>query len=203
MEMVALKPSDIVSNGIKIGLANYLSLLGAFVLWGLTIWVPYINVGTTIAIMTLPLALGEGKRISPLEIFDGKYRQFMGEIFVHSGFKFAGLYMGLLFMVVPAIVLQFSWMLSELLIIDKQLNPAEALAESNRRMAGNKWNVFFGELLIGLIIAAAILVLGLLAGALQNSGFGLVILGIVYILVMVFAAASMMGAKAYVYKMLK
>lgn len=203
-----LTPGAIVSSGLKIGMANYFSLLGAMILWGLTIWVPYINVGTTIAMATLPIAMGQGQRISPLEIFDPKYRQFMGEMFVQWGLKGIGLYMGMIFLFVPAIVLQLSWCLSELLIVDKQMNPAEALAESNKRMAGYKWTVFFGMLLTGLIIAAVALVLGLLMALLINTmGQANLLIGILgfvlYLGFIVFAMAAGMGTKAFVYETLK
>lgn len=46
-------------------------MLGATVLWLLTIWIPYLNVGTTIAMATIPIELSKGKVISPLFIFDG------------------------------------------------------------------------------------------------------------------------------------
>ena len=66
----------VIQEGIGVGLKNSLSLLGAIVLWILTIWIPYINVGTTIAIYTIPVALSKGKVISPTFIFDAKYRQY-------------------------------------------------------------------------------------------------------------------------------
>ena len=53
----------VIQEGIGVGLKNSLSLLGAIVLWILTIWIPYINVGTTIAIYTIPVALSKGKVI--------------------------------------------------------------------------------------------------------------------------------------------
>ena len=67
----------VIQEGIGVGLKNSLSLLGAIVLWILTIWIPYINVGTTIAIYTIPVALSKGKVISPTFIFDAKYRQYI------------------------------------------------------------------------------------------------------------------------------
>ena len=70
---------ELLTNTITIGLKNFPSLIGCVVLWILTIWIPYVNVGTTIAIFTLPAALSKGKIISPLEIFNKKYFKFMGE----------------------------------------------------------------------------------------------------------------------------
>ena len=57
---------ELLTNTLTIGLKNFPSLLGCIVLWVLTIWIPYINVGTTIAIFKLRAALRKGKFISPL-----------------------------------------------------------------------------------------------------------------------------------------
>ena len=42
------------AEALEIGVKNAPSIIGCVVLWLLTIWVPYINVGTTIAINMLP-----------------------------------------------------------------------------------------------------------------------------------------------------
>ena len=73
--------TGVLSEGIGLGIKNAVSMLGATVLWLLTIWIPYLNVGTTIAMNTIPIELSKGKVISPLFIFDGKYRKYMGEYF--------------------------------------------------------------------------------------------------------------------------
>lgn len=208
MEKATTTPSvltagSIVSEGFRIGIANYFSFLGAFILWGLTIWVPYINVGTTIALMTLPIAMSEGKAISPLEIFDGKYRQFMGEMFIQWGLKGAGTLVAFYFLVIPALVLNYAWCLSELLLIDKQLNPAEALVESNRRTLGKKWTMFFGQLLLVLCFIGIALVLGVLAGLAKGSSVMVVVIGILYLLFFALTMSVSLGAKAYIYRLLK
>ena len=41
--------SGVLSEGISIGIKNLASLLIASLLWLVTIWIPYLNVGTTIA----------------------------------------------------------------------------------------------------------------------------------------------------------
>ena len=65
--------SSLLKGGIQIGLKNFLSLVGALILYTLTIWVPYLNVGTTIAMVSIPAALSRGEIISPTEIFKSKY----------------------------------------------------------------------------------------------------------------------------------
>ena len=71
--------SSILKGGIEIGLKNFISLVGALILYVLTIWIPYLNVGTTIAMVSIPAALSRGQMISPTEIFDAKYRKKHGE----------------------------------------------------------------------------------------------------------------------------
>ena len=71
-----------IKDGIAIGLVNFLSLILVTVLYLLTIWIPYLNVGTTIAMSSLPAEMAKGKAINPLFIFEAKYRKNMGEFFL-------------------------------------------------------------------------------------------------------------------------
>ena len=50
------------AEALEIGVKNAPSIIGCVVLWLLTIWVPYINVGTTIAINMLPIELAKRRR---------------------------------------------------------------------------------------------------------------------------------------------
>ena len=68
-------------DAYSIAVKNALSIVLAILLWILTLWIPYINIGTTIALCTMPLALSRNKPISPTFIFDKRYRQFFGEFF--------------------------------------------------------------------------------------------------------------------------
>ncbi len=134
--------AGVLSEGIGIGLKNAPSLLGAVVLWILTIWIPYLNVGTTIAICSIPIALSEGKVISPLFIFDKKYRSIMGEYFMLVGLMAMAIIPAMLFMFFPAIVISISWCLAVYILIDKQVSPTEAIVASNKATMGYKWTIF-------------------------------------------------------------
>lgn len=57
--------AGVISEGIGLGIKNAISMLGATILWLLTIWIPYLNVGTTIAMTTIPIELSKGRVISP------------------------------------------------------------------------------------------------------------------------------------------
>jgi len=145
-----LQFGEVLSNAFKIGLKNFLPLLGAGILWILTIWIPYLNVGTTIAMSTLPLALKEGKMISPLEIFDAKYRKYMGEFFLLISLRGAGISMAALFFVIPGIVISIAWSMAVLLLFDKNENIIESLKKSNEMTYGQKWTIFFVNLVLVL-----------------------------------------------------
>jgi hypothetical protein len=140
--------SDVVRNGIAIGLKNALSLIGATILWLLTCWIPYLNVGTTIALVTMPVALSKGEVISPMEIFNAKYRESMGEFFLLISFQSLGIMIGYLFMGIPGIVMSLSWLLAPMLLVDKGMNPMQALANhpfapgANRRFNGRRVSGF-------------------------------------------------------------
>ena len=162
----------IILHGIKLGIFNIISILVALILWILTIWIPYINVGTTIGLLSIPIGMSKGNIMSPTEIFKGKYRQYMGEFFILTGLKAQGLLPALLFLIIPYFILSLAWSQSTYLLLDKGVNPAEALTLSNKITNGHKAKIFFGKLVLTILS-----------------------FGILY-------AFFMMGANAYVYKSL-
>lgn len=141
----------VISEGIKIGIKNAASMLGATVLWLLTIWIPYLNVGTTIAMMTIPIELSRGKVISPLFIFDGKYRQYMGEFFTLIGLMYLAIIPALFFMIVPGIIIAIGWTLAIYILLDKGIAPGEAMIRSNKATYGYKWTIFGVNVILFLI----------------------------------------------------
>ncbi len=179
----------ILKDGVAIGLKNFLSILGAIILWVMTIWIPYINVGTTIAIVTLPLGLSKGTVMSPTEIFDSKYRKFMGEFFITIGLKQLAMIPAYLFMVVPGIILSLAWSQAIYLVIGHGKNPSEALTESNKLTDGYKWTIFLG---LFILIIAFFIVYYL---------FTLItpILGIILVLLFI---PFLLGARTHIYKKL-
>lgn len=145
--------SRAIGDTYSIALKNIPSIFGAAILWAITIWVPYINVGTSIALFYgLPLELSRGRVINPLSIFDGKYRKFMGEFFACLGLMYISIIPALFFMVVPAIIISIGWMFAVLLLVDRGLSPAQALTESTKYTYGYKWTIFFAQLLVSLIL---------------------------------------------------
>ncbi len=184
--MKKLDFGQLLSSTVSIGLKNLPSLLGCVVLWALTIWIPHVNVGNTIAIITIPAALSKGKVISPLEIFDKKYFKYMGEYFLVSGLKSLILLPAMMFLFVPAIVLSIAYSLATLLVIDKGKGAAEALKLSNQLTSGNKWTIFLAQ----LVIMVAFLIVFWLFSKIWS------ILGLI---VMLLAMPLFLGFKASIY----
>ncbi len=142
---------SVLSEGFSLGLKNCLSILGAIVLWILTIWVPYINVGTTIAICSIPVALAQGKTVSPLFIFESKYRKMMGEVILLFALELLAIVLLVFCGIIPAIVVSIAWGLGIYLVIDKGMSPTEALTRSNTLTYGNKWRIFAISLILGIL----------------------------------------------------
>lgn len=189
-----LTVSGIVQNGFIIGLKNAASLLGAVFLWALTVWIPYLNVGTTIGLLGLVAAMSRGQVISPTEIFNASYRKQMGEFFLVSAFMYFGIFTGILFLIIPGLVIAMAWGLAPLLVIDMGLNPTEALQRSNTLTSGKKWKIFFGTLLTSLTISAVVMLLSTLGMKIHA------VVGALLALAGVVVSMSVgMGVQAYIY----
>ena len=195
--MNQLTIGGIITNGIQIGLKNVVSIVAAVFLWLITIWIPYLNVGTTIAMLGIIVAMSKGGVISPLEIFSAKYRKNMGEFFLLVGFLYIGVLAGSIFMIIPGIVIGIAWGQAIYLLIDKDMNPTEALAVSNRITYGKKWTIFLGTFILAIVMIIAIIILVKIFGAIW--GFLGTIVGLVGYIVMI---SVMMAAYAYIYGVL-
>lgn len=198
-----LDVGNVMKEGFNIGMRNFGSIAVSYLLWILTIWIPYINVGTTIAIMTLPLGLASNKNMSPVEIFDSKYRRQFGEFFLLIGLILIGFVVTLQFMVVPGLIVLIAWSQAPLILIDRKLNFTECLTVSNRITYGNKFTIFWINILMLLILLVGYLVFfGL--GAL-GLGEGIAISAIVFIILLIyylFWIAFSLGVQASIYKVL-
>ena len=149
MEVKKLDFGETLKDSVAIGVKNAPSVIAAVALWLITIWIPYLNVGTTIAITLLPTQLAKGEIVNPLGIFDSKYRRYMGEFFITMGLMIFPIFIGVLFMVIPGIVLSIAWTLSYYFLIEKGKNPIQAIKASNDATYGSKWTMFFVSLVVG------------------------------------------------------
>lgn len=194
---------EIIKDGFGIGMRNFGSIAISYFLWLITIWIPYVNVGTTVAIMTLPLGLATNRDMSPVEIFESKYRRQFGEFFLLLGLMFIGFVITFQFMVIPGLVLLLAWSQAPLILIDRKLNFSECLTVSNRITYGNKFSIFWVNLIMLFILFLGYLVfLGL-----SSLGFGLNLWIIVFMVVVLVAyyffwVAFSLGVQAMIYKIL-
>ncbi len=180
MKKIELIP--VISEGIQIGLKNFASIFVAVLLWLITIWVPYINVGTTIAILSLPVALSKGEGIlSPLFIFESKYRRYMGEFFTLIGLMWLSIFPALMFGIVPGIIIGIGWSLAIYILIDKGVAPGEALVQSNKATYGYKWTIFGVSVVIGFVSMILMYICGLIVSNIGEFGFILMLIVLAFI----------------------
>ena len=196
--------STTLSDGFAMGARNSLSYLAAMVLYILTIWIPYINIGTTIAIMTLPLLYAKGeKSFNPFVIFDSSYRRKMGDFLLLSVFVSFVTISSMLFMFIPSVVLMLTYSLSLLFLMDREQDPIAAMQSSQKATYGSKW-IMFGvnfvfALCYGLISGLFIFLTGLSASA----GVALaVIVGLLSFAVLIIMMSVAVGIQASVWKQL-
>lgn len=192
---------NIVKSSIAIGSKNAVPLMGAVLLWLLTFWIPYINVGTTIGLLGIVAKMGRGGSISPTEIFDPKYRKQMGEFFLVMIFVTTGVSIGISFLVIPGIVISLAWMLAPLLVLDQGLNPMDAVKRSNDLMEGHKWPVFFAPFAVNFGGGFFALTFLAIAGFLDIELLTLLAILVVLVVYLVIIAANL-GVTAHVYAVL-
>lgn len=130
-------------DAIALGMNNAIPLLLTVVIYVLTIWIPYINIGTSIAMATLPGKLAHGETISPFFIFDSVYRRQIGNFLLFCGLYIIMLIPAILFLNVVLPVLLIMYSLSLFILIDRETTPIEALEMSRKATYGFKWKIFF------------------------------------------------------------
>lgn len=199
METKRLDFATTLQDAIAIGLKNAPSVIAAVALWLVTIWVPYINVGTTIAITLLPTRLAKGEIVNPLGIFDSKYRRYMGEYFITMGLMVFPILIGVLFMIVPAIVLSIAWTLSYYFLFEKGKNPIQAIKASNDATYGSKWTMFAVQIVIGIIVGIFLGIFRFLCDLIDVEFITFIVMFVLYVL----AISISMAVNASFWKQLK
>src|SRR5688500_2371449 len=129
---------DILSNGFAIGLRNFFGLFLTMILFVLTVWIPYINIGTFIALQDIVPKMSRGERIGATDIFDAKYRSSIGEFFLLAALYYTGIIVGLMFLAIGGFVVAISWMFAMPLFVHHGVGPIEALRLSSRATHGHK-----------------------------------------------------------------
>ena len=190
--MKKLDIKEVLTEGVGIGIKNIVSLVLATILYVVTVWIPYLNVGTTIAMCSIPVELSKGNIINPLFIFDAKFRKNMGEFFILVGLQAMAMVPAFLMGIIPGIVLSYAWALAIYLFIDKDLHALDALRKSNELTYGNKWRMFF----ISLILAIALGIVTGILGIIPHVG------AILNVIVMILYYPIQLGCNAVIYKQL-
>jgi hypothetical protein len=182
-----------IKEGITIGMSNIVAIFVNVLLWVLTIWIPYLNVGTTIGLWVGIVSKASKDEAIPMtEIFNPRYRKYMGEYFITAGLMGIGIGAGIVFLIVPAIIMGIAWGLAPLLVIDKGMNPTEAITQSNNYTYGNKGRMFFIYFLVFLLVAIIAFIL------FKIPKVGIYLAAAVNVLIMF----VMVGLQASIYKQL-
>jgi len=185
---------ETLREGFDLTIKNIVPVLVNLLLWIITIWIPYLNVGTTIGLFSgIVIKLSRGETIAFTEIFEPKYRKFMGEYFLTAGLLFLGVFIGVCFFIIPGIIISIAWTFALVLVIDKEINPTEAIAMSNKITYGYKGRIF----LINFIISVIFFVVQTILGKFDN-GFAVFLIIIVFI----FQVLVTLGIQASMYRRL-
>ena len=184
-----------ITEAVTIGVKNAASLILASVLYVLTIWIPYLNVGTTIAMLSIPIELSKGHVISPLFIFNSVYRKYMGQFFIFGALMTIGILAAAFFFIVPAIVLSYSWCIAIYLLFDKKLNAVQALSKSNEYTYGYKLKIFCIKFLFSIVFMVLYWLFSCISSP-ADSTFGLIL----FLVVFVVQLAANMGLDAVIYR---
>ena len=187
----------VLKDGFQIGISNFVLIFLAVLLTIITFWIPYLNVGTFIALQTLPILLGRKGQPAPscTFVFDGKYRQYMGEYFTLSGLKSLSLFPAYLFLIVPGIIISIGWSQALFLMIDKEIAPGEAMIQSAKITQGYKGTIFLTNLLLCILFGVAF---GIVLAILNAIDVGF--LTFIGMLAMIALASTVyIGVKAAIY----
>ncbi|MGB9912950.1 MAG: hypothetical protein ACPLRO_06230 [Candidatus Kapaibacteriota bacterium] len=207
-----LSVGSIISNGFSLGFKNLFLIIGCYILWAITLWIPYINVGTTIGLYGIVVKISKGERFGVGEIFKREYRSIMPEFLLLSILFGLTLYIAAVFVLVPAIILTIAWGFSYYFMIDKGLGVFESLKASNKSTYGHKWDIFGGMFILYLIGIVVTLILWLIfktkpdemsefsptvaLGLAAPSALGIILIVIVWLIM----TAVLLAAEAYIYR---
>ncbi len=186
-----LQIKQTIMDGVQYGLKNVASLLLMVVLYILTFWIPYLNVGTTIGVYKSIIKIGRGEIINPLAIFDKEnFNVNLGELFLLVGFMTMGISAAMMFMFIPGIVIGIAWSMAVYFFIDKGLAPHKALKVSYKVTDGEKWTIFW----IVLIVSACFSIIGSLFMLIPKVGW------LFYVIIMIAMAAVLIAIEGVIYK---
>ena len=182
---VTLNFSQTLSESFSIGFGNFGTCGLAILLWILTCWIPYLNLGTFYGITAMLNAWAKGEPFKATDIFDSKYRRMLPELLMTSTFSGILIFIGIL-MIIPAFVFILSTSLSTLIVIDRGYSPVEAIKESNRITYGSKWTMFGVQIILNMILSAVMGVFGGITIIAALSPVACAFIGLLEFLIIIF-----------------
>ena len=179
-----------MTEGCMLGIKNFVSLLLTVILYGLTAWIPWLNVGTTIGLYRIIIDMTKGKVINPTSIFDKDNFTNLGNFFLLLAIMTIGISAACLFMFVPGIIMGIAWGFAIYLLIEKKVSPLQALALSDKATYGEKWIIFGIQIVFWIAV-------GIVSGI-----FALIpkVGGIFAAIVMILALAIYVAIEAVMYR---
>jgi len=191
---IELDIGDTLIDGLNISLKNIGPILVNLLFWVLTIWIPYLNIGTTIGMFSgIVIKASREETISYTEIFNPGYRKYIGDYFLTFCLIFMGVLTGLIFLIAPGIILSIAWSFALLLVIDKEKNPMDAIKLSHDITYGHKGRIFFIHIILSVIFTVIQAVLNYF-----NNDFAYFLI----IIITIFEILVSLGIQASMYKQL-
>lgn len=195
--METLNIQKTLSQGISLGMKNALNLILMSLLYMLTCWIPYLNVGTTIGVYKAVIALSKGEAIRPTSIFSSENFKSLGDFFLLFGLITLGVGMASAFMFIPGLVLGIAWSFAMYFFLDKKVSPLKALRMSYDTTCGEKWSIFFVMFILIFGICLVFAILGALATVNEVTA---IIFGLLIFVAAVIVVPICFGVDAELYK---
>ena len=151
MQTKKLEVIPTLTEACRLGIQNVVPLILTVVLYMLTFWIPYLNVGTTVGLYRIIIDLSKGETVDPLSIFKKENFENMGGFFLMLGFLTLGTTAAMAFMLIPAIIMGIAWGYAIYIFLEKKVSPLKALMLSDKATYGEKWTIFFISLLFGIV----------------------------------------------------
>ncbi len=117
----------------------------------------------------------------------------MGEYFLTAGLLFIGVFIGVLFLIIPGLIISIAWSFALILVIDKETTPTEALTMSNKITYGYKGRIILIHIIISVIFSVVSTVLNKF-----DNNFAVFLI----IVLVVFEVIVSIGIQASMYKQL-
>jgi hypothetical protein len=195
--METLNIQKTLSQGISLGMQNALNLILMTLLYLLTCWIPYLNVGTTIGVYKAIIGLSKGEPVKPTAIFSTENYKSLGDFFLLFGLMSLGMGAAAAFMFIPAIVLGIAWSFAMYFFLDKKVSPLKALRMSYDTTCGEKWSIFFVVFILVFGICLVFAILGALATVNETTAL---IFGLLIFVASVITVPICFGVEAELYK---